>query len=56
MLFDIWTMSMEEWLELLPELLALADMSSAPSTEAKGEAELVEVCEGEEEGFGACSG
>ena len=49
-------MSVEERLKLLPELLALADVSGAPSPDAKGEAEVVEAFEEEEEGFGAYSG
>ena len=48
-------MSVEEKLELLPELLALANMSGASSLETEAEAELVEGSEEEEEGFGACS-
>ena len=47
-------MSVEERLELLPELLALADLSGTRSAEAKVETEVVE--EQEEAGFGARSG
>ena len=55
--FDIRSMSVEEKLELLPELLALADISGVPSydAEAKTETEPVEK-EEEEEGFGTRSG
>ena len=49
-------MSVEVRLELLPELLALADLSGARSAETKVETKVVEVLEEEEEGFGACSG
>ena len=54
--FDIRTMSVEERLELLPELLALADLSGVRSAETEAETEVVEALEEEEEGFGACSG
>ena len=50
-------MSVEERLELLPELLALVDLSSTKSAETEVETEVVEkVLEEEEEGFGARSG
>ena len=49
-------MSIEEKLELLPELLALADVSKVPTPETETETETVGVPEEEEEGFGACSG
>ena len=49
-------MSVEEKLELLLELLALADVSGASSLESEAEEELVEGPEEEEAGFGAHSG
>ena len=49
-------MNVEEQLELLPELLALVDLSSVRSAETEAETEVVEVLEEEEEGFGARSG
>ena len=49
-------MSIEERLELLPELLALAGTSEAPSSETKREVGVEEVLEKEEEGFGTRSG
>ena len=49
-------MSVEEQLELLPELLALADLSGTRSAETEVETEVVEALEEEEEGFGARSG
>ena len=54
--FDIRTMNVEERLELLPELLALADLSGVGSAEIEEETEVVEALEEEEEGFGARSG
>ena len=54
--FDIQTMSIEEKLELLPELLVLANMSKALETETKTETETVGMPKEEEEGFGAHSG
>ena len=47
---------MEERLELLPELLALADLSGIRPAETEAETEVVEALEEEEEGFGARSG
>ena len=41
---------------MLPELLALADLSGARSAETEVETEVVEALEEEEEGFGACRG
>ena len=49
-------MSVGERLELLPELLALADLSGTRSAEAEVESEVVEELEEEEVGFGARSG
>ena len=49
-------MSIEEKLELLPELLVLANMSKALETETKTETETVGMPKEEEEGFGAHSG
>ena len=49
-------MSVEERLELLPELLALADLSGTRSAEPEVETEVVEELEEEEAGFGAHSG
>ena len=49
-------MSVEEQLELLPKLLALADLSGARSAETEVETKVVEASEEEEEGFGAYSG
>jgi hypothetical protein len=54
--FDIRTMSVEERLELLPELLALADLSGTRLAEPEVETEVVEELEEEEAGFGARSG
>ena len=54
--FDIRTMNVEEQLELLPELLALADLSGIGSAEIEEETEVVEALEEEEEGFRARSG
>ena len=52
--FDIQTMRIR--LELLPELLILADTSGAPSLETKRSVGVEETLEEEEEGFGAHSG
>ena len=49
-------MSVEERLELLPEILALADLSSTRSVEPEVDTEVVEELEEEEAGFGASSG
>ena len=49
-------MNVEERLELLPELLALADLSGIGSAEIEEETEVVEALEEEEEGFRARSG
>ena len=49
-------MNVEEGLELLSELLALADLSGARLAETEVEAEVVEELEEEEVGFGARSG
>ena len=54
--FDVQTMSVEEQLELLPELLALADLSGTRSAETEVETEVVEELEEEEAGFGDRSG
>ena len=55
--FDIRSMSVEEKLELLPELLALADISGVPLYDAEAETETEPVeKEEEEEGFGTRSG
>ena len=49
-------MSVEERLELLPELLALTDLSCTRSAETEVETEVVEELEEDEMGFGAHSG
>ena len=54
--FDIRTMSTEEKLELLPELLALADIEGTPLSGIERATVVEEVPEEEEEGFGPRSG
>jgi hypothetical protein len=54
--FDVRTMTLQEKLELIPELLALADVSRVPSSELDSEEDLGVVPEEEDkEGFGNSS-
>ena len=56
--FDVRMMTMEEKLELIPKLLALADISGVPPSENNSEAEIEsEMMPGKsKEDFGSCSG
>ena len=54
--FDVRMMTVEEKLELIPELLALADVSGVPPSENNSEAEIEsEMPEKSKEDFGSCS-
>ena len=55
--FDVRMMTMEEKLELIPELLALADISGVPLSENNSEVEMEpeEMPEKLKEDFGRCS-
>ena len=56
--FDVQMMTMEEKLELIPKLLALADVLGVPPSENNSEAEieLEKMPEKSKEDFGSCSG
>ena len=56
--FDVRMMTMEEKLELIPELLALANILRVPALENNSEAEmeLEKMPEKSKEDFGSCSG
>ena len=56
--FDVRMMTMEEKLELIPKLLALADISGVPPSENNFEAEIKseQTPEKSKEDFGSCSG
>ena len=56
--FDVRMMTMEEKLELIPELLALADVSGVFPLEnnSESEIELEKMPEKSKEDFGSCSG
>ena len=55
--FDVWMMTMEEKLELIPELLALADILGVLSSENNSEVEmeLEKMPEKSKEDFGSYS-
>ena len=52
-MFDVWMMTMHEKLELILELLALADVSGMPPL--KGNFELELEVKMQKEDFGSCS-
>ena len=56
--FDVQMMTMEEKLELIPKLLALANMSGVPPSENNSESEIEseKMPEKSKEDFGSCSG